>query len=125
MIDQVRALLEHATTFIELFAVGVIVAGFIRAAIAYPQVLRSENRVAAFHAFRAQLGMDVLLGLEILVVADVIDSITLDASYESLVILAFLVVIRTIVSWATSLLVDGRWPRQPEPKERAPDARSS
>ena len=69
--------------------------------------------------------MDVLLGLEILVVADVIDSITLDASYESLVIFAFLVVIRTIVSWATSLLVDGRWPRQPEPKERAPDARSS
>ena len=84
MVEQVRALLEHATTFIELFAVAVIVVGFIRAAIAYPQVLRSENRVAAFHSFRGQLGMDLLLGLEILVVADVIDSITQDASYESL-----------------------------------------
>ena len=124
MIEHVRAVLEHATTFIELFAVTVIVAGFLRAAIAYPQILRSENRVAAFHAFRGQLGMDLLLGLEILVVADVIDSITLDVSYDSLVILAFLVVVRTIVSWTTSLQVEGRWPWQPEREERTPDARN-
>jgi len=54
MIEQVRAVLEHATTFIELFAVTIIVAGFIRAAVAYAQVLRAENRVAAFHTFRGQ-----------------------------------------------------------------------
>lgn len=122
MIEQVRALLEHATTFIQLFAVAVIVVGFIRAAISYPEVLRSENRIAAFHAFRGQLGIDLLLGLEILVVADVIDSIALDASYESLVVLAFLVVVRTIVSWTTSLQVEGRWPWQPEREGSRPDA---
>lgn len=122
MIEQVRAVLEHATTFIELFAVAVIVTGFSRAAIAYPQVLRSENRVAAFHVFRGRLGMDLLLGLEILVVADVIDTITLDASYESLMVLAFLVVVRTIVSWTTSLQVEGRWPWQLERGDSRPDA---
>ncbi|MGI9523313.1 MAG: DUF1622 domain-containing protein [Hyphomicrobiaceae bacterium] len=124
MIEQTRATLELATTFIELFAVAIIVAGFIRAAFAYTKVMHAENREVAFHTFRGQLGMDLLLGLEILVVADVIDSITLDTSYESLVILAFLVVVRTIVSWTTSLQVEGRWPWQPEPEERAPDARS-
>jgi len=66
--------------------------------------------------------MDLLLGLEILVVADVTDSITLNASYESLVILAFLVVIRTIVSWTISLQVEGRWPWQPEREGSRPDA---
>ena len=122
MIEQVRAVLEHATTFIELFAVTIIVAGFIRAAVAYPQVLRAENRVAAFHSFRGQLGLYLLLCLDILVVADVIDSITLGASYESLVVLAFLVVVRTIVSWTTSLQVEGRWPWQPERGGTRPDA---
>lgn len=114
MIELVRELLEHAATIIELFAVAVIVAGFFRAAIAYPRVLRTKNREAAFHVFRGQLGMDLLLGLEILVVADVIESITLDASYASLLVLAFLVLIRTIVSWTTVLQAEGRWPWQPE-----------
>lgn len=114
MIEVIREVLEHAATVIELFAVAVIVAGFIRAAISYPQVLRAEDRETAFHIFRGKLGMDLLLGLEILVVADVIETITVDGSYGSLLTLAFLVVIRTIVSWTTELQVEGRWPWQPE-----------
>lgn len=122
MIEHLREILEGATAIIELFAVAVIIVGFVRAGAVYPKVLRSEDREAAFHAFRGRLGMDLLLGLEILVVADVIDSIILNASYTSLVVLAFLVVVRTIVSWTTSLQVEGRWPWQPERRESLSDA---
>ncbi|MEP1930664.1 MAG: DUF1622 domain-containing protein [Roseibium sp.] len=114
MIELFREILEYAATLIELFAVAVIIGGFFRGAIAYPRVWRAKNREMAFHVFRGRLGMDLLLGLEILVVADVIESITLNASYGSLLVLAFLVVVRTIVSWTTVVQVEGRWPWQPE-----------
>ena len=68
MVEEVREVLELATGLIELFAVAVIIGGFIRAAVSYTRVLQAEDRAAAFHVFRGKLGMDLLLGLEILVV---------------------------------------------------------
>jgi hypothetical protein len=52
----------------------------------------------------------LLLGLEILVISNLIGSITLDASYVPLVIVAFPIIIRIIVSCANCLQVEGRWP---------------
>jgi uncharacterized membrane protein len=52
------------------------------------------------------------LGLAILVLADVIETITVTPTYKSLAALAFLVVIRTIVSWTLILETEGRWPWQ-------------
>ena len=116
IIEHIRQGLEFATSIIELFAVLVIVSGFIRASVAYTVTRRAADRDKAFVAFRSRLGMNMLLGLEILVIADVIESITVEPSYMSLTVLAFLVVLRTIVSWTTSLQLEGRWPWQPEAK---------
>ena len=114
IIEHIRQGLEFATSIIELFAVLVIISGFIRASVAYILTRRATDREKAFVAFRSRLGMNMLLGLEILVIADVIESITVEPSYMSLTVLAFLVVLRTIVSWTTSLQLEGRWPWQPE-----------
>ena len=57
------------------------------------------------------------LGLEILVLADVIETITVTPTYQSLAVLAFLVVVRTVVSWTLGLEIEGRWPWQPEMEE--------
>ena len=54
-----------------------------------------------------------MLGLEILVVADVIETITVRPTFESLAALGILVILRTILSWTLSLEVEGRWPWQP------------
>lgn len=121
MLEQSREIAEIAASLIEVFSAAVIVFGFIRALANYTRVRRAEDREAAFVAFRGQLGMDLLLGLEILIVADVIESITVEASARSLAVLAFLIVIRTMISWSTSLEVEGRWPWQPEPKGGASD----
>jgi len=53
-----------------------------------------------------------MLGLEILVIADVIETITAKPTFASQVLLACLVVIRTIISWTLFLEVEGRWPWQ-------------
>lgn len=117
MIEQVRGVLEIAGGFVEHFAVGVIVIGFIWAVTKYYGALRSVGRVKAFPVFQARLGIVLLLGLEILVIADVIESITVKPSYTSLAVLAVLVLLRTIVSWTTDLHVEGRWPWQAEDEE--------
>jgi uncharacterized membrane protein len=95
----------------------VIVIGFIWAVTKYYGALMSVGRVKAFSVFQARLGIVLLLGLEILVIADVIESITVKPSYTSLAVLAVLVLLRTIVSWTTDLHVEGRWPWQAEDEE--------
>jgi len=120
--EHIREGFEVAVGVIELVAVLVIVIGFVRASVAYTRSRRAADREKAFVAFRSRLGMNMLLGLEILVIADVIESITVEPSYMSLTVLAFLVVLRTIVSWTTSLQVEGRWPWQPEAEGDKADA---
>jgi len=114
VIDQYKEFLEIAAMIMEVFAVAVIVAAFLRAILGYRPTQRAEGLEVAFQQFRSRMGKGLLLGLEILVVADVIESIVIEPSFASLSVLAFLVVIRTIISWSTTLQTEGRWPWQPE-----------
>ena len=121
MIERVQEWVELAVLAITVFASLVIVFGFLRAATRHVRVWRAEDRSAAFVEFRTSLSVDLLLGLEILVIADVIETITVEPDAHSLAVLAFLVVIRTAISWSTSLQIEGRWPWQPA-KETSTDA---
>jgi uncharacterized membrane protein len=62
-----------------------------------------------FTGFKVQLGYALILGLEILIIADVIQTITVEPSFASLQILALLVVIRTIIGWTIALEMNNRW----------------
>jgi uncharacterized membrane protein len=55
-----------------------------------------------------------LLGLEILVAADIIRTVALEATLQSVVVLGLLVLVRTFLSWALVVEIEGRWPWQPE-----------
>jgi uncharacterized membrane protein len=114
VIEQYQEFLEIASTAMEIFAVAIILIAFLRATLGYLSTARSEGREVAFHEYRSKLGRGLLLGLEILVVADVIDSIVVPPSFTSLGYLAFLVVLRTLISWSTIVQTEGRWPWQPE-----------
>lgn len=114
MVEQIVESLELASRAISLVAVLVIVVGFLRAAVRYAAALRELGPEQSFGRFRVELGRPLLLGLEILVVADVIETITTTPTFGSLVALGILVVIRTAVSWTLTLEVEGNWPWQPE-----------
>jgi uncharacterized membrane protein len=109
---QILEFLEQASAAISLFAVLVIVAGFALAAAGYARRFRTSTLEQNFQKFKIGLGGALTLGLEILVLSDVIETITVEPTPQSLAFLAFLVVARTIVSWTLSLETEGRWPWQ-------------
>jgi uncharacterized membrane protein len=118
MAEQILELLERASWFINLFAVLIIVAGFALSLVRYFSRYSSTDLDENFARFKADLGRILLLGLEILVLADVLESITVEPTYQTLSVLAFLVVVRTIVSWTLTLEIEGKWPWQSERKKK-------
>jgi uncharacterized membrane protein len=119
MAEQILKYLEQAGEVISLFAVAVIVVGFALAAARYTFRFRKVNLEQNFKQFKIQLGHALTLGLELLVLADVIETITVESTFQSLGILAFLVVVRTAVSWTLTLEIEGHWPWQTSEEEQA------
>jgi hypothetical protein len=73
---------------------------------------RTEGGTQRFLCLRHDIGRAILLGLEVLVAADIVRSVTLAPTMGGLTVLATLVVIRTFLSWSLTLELDGRWPWQ-------------
>ena len=112
MTEQILEYLDYAGHGMSLFAVGVIVVGFAVAAGRYLLRLREIGPEKDFQSFKVGLGGALTLGLEILVLADVIETITTEPTFMSLGMLAFLVLARTAISWTLALEIEGRWPWQ-------------
>ena len=89
-----------------------VVGGFALAAARYAHRSRTWTLERNFQQFKVGLGSALTLGLEILVLSDVIETIVVETTPQSLAFLAFLVVARTILSWTLSLETEGRWPWQ-------------
>ena len=112
--DLVDDVLRVVIAAIELLGVAVIVMAAIAATATY---LRSGLRDGAwgayFQTFRSTLGRGILLGLEFLIAADIIRTVTLSPTLDSLVVLAGIVLVRTFLSLSLQVEIDGRWPWQP------------
>lgn len=65
-----------------------------------------------YRTYRQDLGRAILLGLEFLIAGDIIRTVVVAPTLENVLILALIVVIRTFLSMALQLEVDGRWPWQ-------------
>jgi uncharacterized membrane protein len=112
MSESILEYLELAGGVINLFAVLVIIAGFAMAAGGYALRYRALALKQNFSRFKIELGSALTLALEILILADVIETITAEPTFHSLSILALLIVLRTIVSWTLVLETEGHWPWQ-------------
>lgn len=112
LIEQVLQFLEYAGVAISLFAVAVIIFSFIIATWRYTRKFELGDQSQNFVRFKKELGSGLLLGLEILVLADIIHTMTVTPTFQSLSVLASIVVIRTVVSWTLTLEVEGHWPWQ-------------
>jgi uncharacterized membrane protein len=69
-------------------------------------------REEAYNVYKVRIGRTLLLGLELLVAADIVKTIALELTYVSLALLAGLIAIRTFLSWTLVLEIEGRWPWQ-------------
>lgn len=104
--------LELAGMAIGLFAAAVIAIGFTIAAWRYARRFRHRTHEDNFNHFKVELGVSLLLGLEILVLAEVIKTITVTPTFHTLAVLLAVAVIRSAVSWNLTLTSEGRWPWQ-------------
>ena len=105
--------IEWASLIIEVLAVLIIVVAIINALSRYVfRVFFHPGEEDHYQSLKLSLGRALLLGLEILVAADVVRTVALEATLNSVVVLGILVLIRTFLSWALVVEMEGRWPWQ-------------
>jgi len=102
-----------AALAIEILAVVIIVVAIFYSTVRFliQAAARREIR-ERYEQLKISLGRSLLLGLEILVAADVVRTVALEATLESVAVLGLLVLIRTFLSWALVVEIEGRWPWQ-------------
>jgi uncharacterized membrane protein len=112
--NDVQHVIETIGVAIEVVAVGIIVIGLgyalVRCGIAFT---KTELRASAYTTLRTLSARILLLGLELLVAADIVRTVALEPTLESVAVLGLLVVIRTFLSWSLVVEIEGRWPWQP------------
>ena len=95
---------------VEAVGAGIMILGGLGALIAFvPRALR-EKTPDAYEELRRNLGRSILLGLEVLIVADIVRTIIVDPTFESVAVLGVIVVIRILLSFSLEVEIDGAWP---------------
>ena len=112
--------IEVASIFIEVIAVAIIVVAVLYGTLRYLYylVLQRSTLEGRFTEYKHSLGRALLLGLEILVAADVIRTVALEPSFMSVGVLGLLVLIRTFLSWSLVVEIEGRWPWQERSQQK-------
>lgn len=105
--------IHGAAHAVELSGVAVLLFGaLIAAGVFVKRYFGPEGFHPAYHGLRADLGRAILLGLELLVIADIIDTVAVEPTLNNLAVLGVIVLIRTLLSFTLELEVSGRWPWQ-------------
>ena len=97
----------------ELAGIIVLVFGSILAFGRYVVTLiRFRDGPAAFRGLRLYVGRSIVLGLELLIAADIIRSVAIDPTFVSVGVLGLIVLVRTFLSWSLEVEINGEWPWQ-------------
>jgi uncharacterized membrane protein len=107
-VESVFATIAHVIEGIGalVMAIGLVIvlARFCRS------VLVRQAPSVSYDQLRVSLGRVILLGLEILIVGDIVNTITVQTSLTSVVVLGLIVVIRTVLSFTLEVELTGHWP---------------
>src|SRR5262245_49924577 len=109
--EQVHAYVDQLAKALELVGVAIIVGGIALATLRF--VLdggRAGDWQSAYSNYGSTVGRGILLGLELLVGADIISTITSPLTFESVGLLAIIVLIRTFLSFSLETEIEGCWP---------------
>ena len=107
-------LMENVVKAFEVTGVVILTIGSIAALAAAVAALRQGQRRSAYERARQVLGRSILLGLEVLIIADIITTITIDQTIESALTLGLVVLVRTFLSFSLEIELEGvpPWRRQ-------------
>lgn len=96
---------------VEAVGAGIMIAGGLGAFLVFlVRVTKPERRPGSYPELRRNLGRSILLGLEVLIVADIVRTIVVDQTLESVAVLGGIVLIRIVLSFSLEVEIDGMWP---------------
>ncbi|MFL6796788.1 MAG: DUF1622 domain-containing protein [Xanthobacteraceae bacterium] len=110
-------LIETTGSYIDVIGVGLIILGFLIATLRYLSGLFSSAAVDLYTRYRQDVGRAILLGLEVLVAGDIIRTVAVTPTLTSVAVLAWIVVIRTVLSFSLQTELEGRLPWQARPSQ--------
>lgn len=116
------AIMAPISTVFEIAGVVVIVGGFVYALVRSLALVRDGDKARAYTVVRRVFGKSLLLGLEILVAADLIRTVAVEPTLDGLYVLGLLIIIRSFLSWSLDVELEGVWPwhkRQLEDDEQS------
>lgn len=103
--------LEIIVLAIEFVGIGAIVIGAAISLVLYAgDAMARKPHESSFHRLRSNLGRSILLGLEFLVAADIIKTVAFELTLENVLLLGGIVLIRTFLSFALQVEIDGKLP---------------
>lgn len=107
------------STVVELLARGfdlgglaALLVGALVALVHYGRrvITHPGEQSLAYRGLRQGLGRAILVGLELLVAGDIIRTVTIEPTFQSVGVLGLLVVVRTFLSWSLEVEINGEWP---------------
>jgi uncharacterized membrane protein len=109
--SEAHAYVDVIARFLELIGVAIIIGGMVLASYLFiRQGLYLSDWRTAYERYRANLGRSILLGLELLVGADIMSTVTAPLTFQSVGLLAGIVAIRTFLSFSLETEIEGCWP---------------
>ena len=117
---ELQEIIAAISEAIDLAGVVIIAAGAaLGIALFARDLLRQERIETAYGRLRTFLGRSLLLGLEFLVAGDIIKTVAVEPTFDSVIVLAIIVLVRTVLSLSIDVEIDGRWPWQAAERREA------
>ncbi len=115
--EEFKHLIAIVSYGIESFGVVVIVVGSVITTARFLRRWRRAPLEDTFQDLRVGVGRSIILGLEFLIAGDVIRTVVVASTLENVGVLALIVIIRTFLSFALAMEVEGRLPWQNDVKK--------
>jgi uncharacterized membrane protein len=103
-------LAHFASEALEMASFAVILGAVAISTVVFVMHLRGGDFETTYRTYRANLGRGILLGLELLIAGDIIKSVVLDPTLQSMLVLGGIVLIRTFLSISLDVEINGHWP---------------
>ncbi len=101
---------SHVVDVVEAVGATILIVGALGAFARFVLEVAARRGQDAYGDLRKNLGRVILLGLEVLIIADIIRTIVVDQSVESVIVLGTIVLIRIVLSFSLEVEIDGMWP---------------
>jgi len=105
-----ESLMGGAVTLFEIVGVTILVGGSLLTGVAALRLYLAGDHIRGYGAARQGIGRAVLLGLEILIIADIIQTVIIDPTLESAATLGVIVLVRIVLSFSLEIELDGQLP---------------